>query len=359
MRQCSTKWTVGLDLGDRTNVACILDAEGEVVEKVRVVNRPDKLDAFFDRFLDSPAEVCVAMESGTHSPWISHRLLKRGLRVLVGNSRKLRAVWGDEQKSDFRDAEMIARIARLDPSLLYPIHHRGVSSQADLSIIRARDALVRSRSALISCVRSLVKSCGGRLPSCSAAAFDTKVADSVPAELVPAIGPMLTQIGSLSKQIRAYDRCLVRLCAESYPAAVRLAQIVGVGHLTAMAFVLTIEDPDRFDKARRVGPFLGLTPRRDQSGEVDKQLPITKAGNPHLRRLLVQCAHYIIGPFGPDCDLRRFGLQLVSRGGRAPTKRATTAVARKLAVLMLKLWKSGESYEPFHRSGSPEQMKTA
>ena len=122
-----------------------------------------------------------------------------------------------------------------------------------------------------------------------------------------------------------------------------------MGPVTALAYVLTLEDNARFEKSRDVGPFLGLTPRRDQSGQVDKQLRITKAGDAYLRRLLVQCAQYVLGRFGPDCDLRRFGLRLAERGGKNAKRRAVVAVARKLGVLLHCLWKTGAAYEPDRR----------
>ncbi len=119
--------------------------------------------------------------------------------------------------------------------------------------------------------------------------------------------------------------------------------------MTALSFVLVLEDSGRIENSRSVGPFLGLTPKRDQSGQTDKQLRITKAGNAYLRRLLVQCAQYILGEFGPDCDLRRFGLKLAERGGKNAKRRAVVAVARKLAVVMHHLWKVGGDYDPLHQ----------
>jgi transposase len=346
-----------MDLGDKSHAFCLLDEAGEVAERLTVANRVDHINAFFDAFAEESASVRVVMESGTHSPWISHLLADRGFEVLVGNARKLRAIWQSDRKDDCRDAEMLARIGRFDLHLLHPIQHRSMRAQSHLAIIRARDALVRSRTSLISCARGLVKSCGGRLPQCSAPAFAARVACDVPPELAPAIKPLLCQIATLSANIRRYDRCIERCCRQCYPETAPLLQISGVGSLTALAFILTLEDPSRFKKDRSVGPFLGLTPKRDQSGDVDKQLPISKAGDGYLRRLLTQSAHYILGPFGPDCDLRRFGLRIVERGGRTPKKRAATAVARKLSVLLMHLWRTGERYEPFRRQGAGTDVR--
>jgi transposase len=358
MKKRSTVWTVGMDLGDKSNTVCFLREDGEAVEKLTIANNVRGINRFFDRFAD-PAQVKVAMESGTHSPWISHLLGNRGFEVLVGNARKLRAIWRSDQKNDWRDAEMLARIGRFDPKLLHPIRHRGKSAQADLAVIRARDALVRCRTRLINCARGLVKSQGHRLPSCSAECFPSRAADHLPTELQPALKPLLSQVASLNAKIRQYDRCIEKLCEHGYGEAQALCQIAGVGALTALAFVLTVEDPDRFKRTRSIGPFFGLTPKRDQSGMTDKQLPISKAGNEYMRRLLTQSANYILGPFGPPCDLRRFGERIAARGGKAGKRRAVTAVARKLAVLMLHLWKTNEAYEPFHHPWRGTAQKPA
>jgi len=347
-KQRNTFRTIGMDQGDKKHVLCVLNEDGEVVLRTTVRNRVDCLAKFFDQF-DEPARVLVVMESGTHSPWISHLLSGWGFEVMVGNARKLRAIYQSDRKNDDRDAEMLARIGRFDPGLLYPIQHRSMSAQADLSIIRARDAIVRCRTDLINCARGLVKSNGGRLPSCSSDAFASKAADHVPPELAPAINPLLSQISSMTAEIRRYDRCIERLCEHAYPETAVLRQISGVGCLTSLAFVLTLEDPTRFPKNRAVGAFLGLTPKQDQSGDTDKALPISKAGDAYMRRLLSQSSNYILGAFGPDCDLRRFGERIFARGGKAAKRRAVTAVSRKLSVLLLHLWKTQEDYEPFHR----------
>ena len=290
------------------------------------------------------------MEVGGHSRWVSQLLHELGHEVLVANARKLRAIYTNPRKADRVDAEMLARLARLDPKLLSPVHHRSRRAQAHLAILRSRDALVRCRTLLINHVRGIAKSSGMRLPSCSAPSFAAKVAGSIPEALQPALAPVLDTIASLSAQIRAYDRQIEALCQTHYPQTQFLRPVQGVGPLTALGYVLTLEDPGRFRKSRQVGPALGLVPRRDQSGAQDPQLHITKTGDAYLRRLLVGSAHYILGPFGPDCDLRRRGLAMAQRGGKNARKRAVVAVARKLAVLLHHLWKNQEAYEPFHPS---------
>ena len=271
-----------------------------------------------------------------------------GHQVLVGNARRLRMIWQSDHKRDPRDAQMLARIARMDPKLLYPIRHRGPRAQADLALIKARDALIKTRTMLINHMRGAVKAIGERLPTCSAPAFHHKAAPALPEILQPALEPLLISIGELTGRIRNYDKQIEQMCEQDYHETEALRAVNGVGPVTALAYVLTMERADRFERSRQAGAFLGLVPRLDQSGEVDKQLRITKAGDEYLRRLLVSCAHYILGPFGKDCHLRRWGLKLAERGGKNAKKRAVVAVARKLAVLLHQLWAGGEPYDPFY-----------
>jgi transposase len=165
-----------------------------------------------------------------------------------------------------------------------------------------------------------------------------------------ALGPILEQIGALTQRIRDYDRQLETISKERYPETELLRQVEGVGPLTALTLVLTLEDPYRFEKSRSVGAYLGLVPARDQSGDRDPQRRISKEGDELLRRLLVSGAHYILGPFGSDSDLRRHGQKIATRGAKNSKKRAVVAVARKLAVLLHSLWISAEVYEPLRNT---------
>lgn len=266
--------------------------------------------------------------------------------MIVANPRKLRLIYENDRKDDRVDAEYLARVGRLDPKLLGGIAHRGEAAQADLAVLQARDVLVRTRARLIHYARGVVKAMGGRLPRGGAAAFHRKAAGALPEVLRPALIPVLAQLAHVTSQIRAYDWQIERLCQERYPETARLRQVRGVGAVIALTFVLVLEDPARFRPSRAVGPYLGLCPRRNQTGERDPQLHITRAGNGWLRRLLVQGAHYILGPKGEDCDLRRYGERIAARGGKAAKRRAVIAVARKLAVLLHQLWVSGAVYEP-------------
>lgn len=336
--------TIGMDLGDRNHIVVVLDGDGQELGCYELVNTKVSLKRFFERYCGAT----VAIEAGTHSPWISRLLEEMGFQVYVGNPRKLRMIWDSTDKSDERDARMLAMVCRVEPKLLWPIRHRGVKAHSDLEIIKARNMLVQTRTKLINHVRSVVKGVGERLPSCSAASFCRRVVDFLPDELLCALMPLIDTISDVTGRIRQIDKQINELTLERYPEAQTLQQINGVGPVTALAYVLTLEDPGRFEKSRMVGAYLGLTPRRDQSGDTDKQLRITKAGNAYLRKLLVGCAHYIIGPFGPDSNLRRHGMAIAARGGKNARKRAAVAVARKLSVLMHRLWVSGQAYEPVY-----------
>jgi transposase len=253
----------------------------------------------------------------------------------------------------------LARLARLDPKLLYPVEHRGEDSQAHLAIIRSRQALVDCRTQLVNHVRGAVKSFGHRLPKCPARSFHKKAPEHIPEALSPALEPILEQIASLTGRIRDYDRQLETVSEEHYPQTELLRQVEGIGPLTALCFVLTLEDPSRFAKSRSVGAYLGLVPARDQSGDRDPQKHISKEGDEMLRKLLVSSAHYVLGPFGSDSDLRRHGEKIASRGGKNSKKRAAVAVARKLSVLLHRLWVTGEVYDPLYNTHRRQEQKEA
>jgi transposase len=339
--------TAGLDIGDRYSYLCLIDQEsGEVIEEGRLRTTPE---AFRRRFA-SEQPLRIAIEAGTHSPWASRVLEECGHEVLVANSRKLRLIYSNKRKTDEVDAENLARLARLDPKLLYPLKHRGEEAQAHMAIIRSRQALVGSRTQLVNHVRGAVKSFGHRLPKCPARSFHKRAQEHIPEELRPALKPILETIASLTERIGDYDRKLETISRERYPETELLRQVEGVGPITALTFVLTVEDPHRFERSRSVGAYLGLVPARDQSGERDPQKHISKEGDEMLRKLLVGSTHYVLGPFGKDSDLRRHGEKIASRGGKNAKKRAAVAVARKLSVVLHRLWVTAEVYDPLYNT---------
>ena len=336
---------IGMDLGDKKNVAVVFNEEGDEVEVAVVTNTSPNMQKYFSKY---PGAV-VVIEAGTHSGWISRLLEKMGHEVCIGNPRKLRVIWDCDDKSDERDARILGLMYRLEPRLLHQIFHRGEQSQVDLEYIKSRNMLVEARTKLLVHTRCSVKGVGMRIPKCSSEAFATKAPEHIPVSLQEALQPMLDQIAQLTQQIKWYDKKITWMCSDRYPETQHLLQVKGVGPITALAFVLSIEDKDRFEKSRSVGAYMGMTPKRDQSGDTDKQLRITKAGDTYMRQLLVGCAHYILGPFGEDSDLRRHGDRIASKGGKNAKKRAVVAVARKLSVLLHRLWVDESEYVPLRK----------
>ena len=336
---------LGIDVGDRSSRFCLVDwSSGEVLSKGRLSTTKQSVGRLVRKY----ERLRVAIEVGTHSGWMGREIEGVGHEVIVANSRKLRAIYESDRKNDELDALMLARLARMDPSLLSPIQHRGEEAQADLAVLRARTELVRCRTKLVNSVRGTVKAFGERLPSCSAQSFHKMAAGHLPETLRAALDPLVHQIEQLTLGIRGYDAQIAKT-SERYPVVERFREDKGVGPITALTFALTLEHPKRFKSARAAGPYLGLCPRLDQSGDSSRQLRITKAGDTELRSLLVSCAQYILGPFGEDCDLRRHGLKIAERGGKNAKKRALVAVARKLAILLLALWKNNTPYEPLRQ----------
>jgi transposase len=354
--------TIGIDLGDKVSDLCFVNAEGKEFRRERIATSQDRFGKFFGGL--PPAR--VVLECGTHSPWASRTLEACGHEVIVANPR---AIPRRFRKTDERDASGLARDGRSDPERLHPIRHRGPQAQQDLAVVRARDAVVRARTSLVNHVRGVVKSLGYRLPTCSARSFAEAAKSALPKEVKEALGPVVSIIAQLTKRIRSYDKKIEKVC-ERYPETKTLRQVKGVGPMTSLTYVLVIEDPTRFADSRDVGAYVGLVGKKRASGKSDPELRIAKTGDKLLRCLLTISAQHILGPFGEECDLRCHGEAIAARGGKNAKKRAVTAVARKLAVLLHVLWKKGAVYEPLRngngvkrrqlgsRSGRPGKMKT-
>lgn len=336
--------TVGLDLGDRYSHYCLLNEECEVVEEGRIQSTESALRRHFE----GEPRLRIALECGTHSPWVSRLLKTLGHQVIVANARKIPAITGSESKNDRNDAELLARFAAHDPKLLSPVQHRSQQRQQDLNLIQVRSTLVGARTMMANALRGLVKSAGSRLPACSTEALPARAKMAIPPALATAATPLIKQIELLSEQIGGIDQQIQKL-SHKYPEIAVLRTAPGVGPIVAAAYVLTLDRPDGASN-RSAGAFLGLRPRQSQSGESDPQQRISRAGDTYLRSLLVQSAQYILGRFGPDSALRRWGLKLASTGGKRGKKRAIVAVARKLAVLLHSMWRSGQSFRPFPQS---------
>ena len=334
--------TVGVDLGDQWSNYCILGLGGETLREGQFRTRRQEVGEFFQGLAISR----VVIEVGTHSAWVREVIAGLGHEVLVANAQRMEGRKRRRRKNDRIDAAKLARLGRVDPKSLYPIQHRSTEVREDLPVIRVRDSLVESRTKLISTVRGMVKTMGARVQGCSSVSFSAKAAEQIPAEVRETLEPLLRLIQTLSEEIKSYEKRIEKLGSEKYMDTKLLRQVNGVGPVTSLAYVLTLETPQRFKRSRDVGPYLGLVPQQEDSGDSQPQLGISKAGDRMLRKLLVGSAHYILGPFGPDTDLRRFGMKLCERGGKNAKKRASVAVARKLAVLLHRLWSSGEVYEP-------------
>jgi len=343
-KRACRKLTVGIDLGDRSSRYCILDDEGEVLLEGSVATTKKG----FAQVFGSKPRSRLALEVGTHSPWVSRYLAELGHEVVVANARRVRLITDSTRKDDRLDAKTLARLVRIDPELLSPIRHRSAQAQEDLMMIRARAVLVEARTMLVNAARGLTKSYGERLRSCGTGQVSEELARSLSEPLQSALKPLLAEVESVSERIREYDEQIESRAKSRYPETALLKQVHGVGTLTALTYVLTVDDPHRFRRSRDAGAYFGLRPRRRESGDSRPQLRITKEGDAYMRKLLVQCAHHILGPFGADSDLRSWGLELAAHGGKNAKKRALVAVARKLAVLLHKLWLTGEVYEPLH-----------
>jgi transposase len=340
------KLTIGVDLGDRWSFYCILDEAGKIILEQKIPTTPEAMKQTFGKIPRS----LIAMETGTHSPWVSRLLTELGQEVIVAHAQKVQLITKSNRKDDRHDARTLARLARIDPELLGPVRHRSAKAQIHLTVIRARAELVSARTALVNAARGLVKSFGQRLPKCGTYQVSEKLAEGLSTELRDVLVPLLREVESLTERIKEYDERMEKIAKEVYPEVSLLQQVKGVGTQIALTYVLTIEDPYRFPKSRQVGCFLGLRPGRRNSGESEPQKKISKEGDRYLRTMMVQGAHYILGPFGEDSDLRRWGMKLAERGGKNAKKRAVVAVARKLAVLLHRLWVSGEVYEPLRNS---------
>jgi len=333
--------TIGLDLGDKVSRVCELDAGGKIVKTAAVATTPGAMERYFG----GRPRCRVVLEASTHSPWLSRQLKELGHEVVVANTSEVYAKRPRKRRNDRTDAEFLARQGRADVELLHPIKHRSAETQKDLALLRARDQLVGARTKLVNHVRGAVKSLGARINKCSTEVFAKRAATQVPEALLPSLTPLLEVIEDLTRRIREMDKQVERMI-EEHPEVVRLQQPGGVGPVTALAYVLAVEDPARFKHSRQVGAYFGLVPKLDDSSDSSPQLHITKAGDALVRKYLVSAARYILGPFAKDCDLRHYGEAIAARGGKNAKKRAAIAVARKLAVMLHHLWVAKADYDP-------------
>lgn len=349
-------FAIGLDLGDRNCAYEVLDASGCVVTSGSVATSVSSLQKVFAPFRGGR----IVLEAGTHSPWVEEVLGSIGLEVMVADPRSIPVARGKRRKSDRIDARYLARIGRSAPSLLTLVQHRPPSDRRQMSTLKLRACLTRMRTTAINCVRGLLKSYDGtRVKKCSSDAFAERAREVLPDDLRAAVEPMLDHIAAATETIAAFDKEIARM-ADANPGAKAVRQVTGIGDLTALTFALIIQDPKRFRRSQDVGAYFGLVPNRFQSGDSDPELRISKTGNPMMRRLLVNAAQYILGPLNKtDSDLRRFGLAMAGEGKKLRKKKAVIAVARRTAVLMHALWRTGETYEPLRNANQAATLVTA
>jgi len=349
--RAKTRRTVGIDLGDKYGKFAVLEQGDDFVEQGQVAMTEAGLRRQFGHW--QPA--LMAIEAGTQTRWVEKLLQEMGHEVIVANPRELRALTQSAKKNDAEDARKLARYARADVKLLKPVQLRSEAAQLELLKLQTRDLLVRTRAQLAGTVRGLVKGFGVRVPKCTTQGFAVRAGQSLPEPLRTTLQPVLDVVELLTALVKEADGQVKAMVADNAVAS-RLDGVAGVGVVTAMAFVLTIEDASRYPRSRDVGAGFGLTPRSDESGESKPQLGITKQGNGLMRRLLVQCAQRLLGPKGQDCAIRRWGLKLAGEGKNKRLKqRAVVAVARKLAVVMHRLWVTGEKFVAFP-GGQPPQV---
>jgi transposase len=350
----SKRLTIGLDLGDVTSSYCILNEAGEVVSEGQLPTTRAGLNSLLEKMPSSR----VALEVGTHSPWVSRHIAGLKHEVIVANAHRLKLITQSARKNDRIDAQKLARLARVDPELLSPIRHRSAEAQEDLAVIRARADLVEARTALINSARGLVKPLGERLKKCDADQVEEALAKPLSEAAQVVAGPLLKCVEAIREQIEVFDE-KIKDIAERYPEVILLKQVYGVGTLIALTYILTIEDPERFEHSRDVGAFLGIQPKQRESGNSQPELGISKTGDRLLRSYLVQAAHCNLRKGAPDSDLRVWGLSKCGAGGKRAKRRALVAMARKLAVLLHRLWVTGEVYDPLYNRKAAQGAKAA
>lgn len=334
--------TLGLDIGDRRSSYCLIDSSGTVLAEDQVATTKEVLSRLFQRL----GSCRIVLEACGHVHWISQLAAGTGHEVIVANPREVRLISRSGRKNDRNDARTLARLGRVDPELLRPIQLRGEACRRSRALLHTRDQLVRVRSKLVTYVRGQVKSFGGRVPTCSAEIFHRRAESHLPEALRGVLEPVLEILRETTARIRQLDKEVERVSTERHPETKVLRQVRGVGPVLALAYVTALETPERFASSRTVGNYLGLAPRLYESGAKSPQLRISKAGDRFVRRLLVNAAAYIMGPFGGDSDLRRYGERIARGGSQRDRARARVAVARKLACLLHHLWRTGSVWDP-------------
>jgi transposase len=332
---------IGLDLGDRTTAYCSLGAQGQFLAQGAIETTHEGVE----RLLSSLPPTRVVMEATRNTHWVRKVVKSFGHEVIVANPRRLDLITKSLRKTDRNDAQLLARLGQTGLELLAPVHERSDRSMQVRALLRARALLVRTRTRIVNQVRGSVRIFGSSAPTCDPCNFHIKARAAIPPILQSALLPLLDMLKELKRAIAVYDREILDAC-KTCPQTTLFQGIHGVGPLVALTFVMCIEDPRRFRDSRSVGAYLGLVPGSRQSGAKDPKLRITKQGEGELRSLLVTAATHVLRRSAPDCELKRYGRRIAASGTPRDKGRARVAVARKLACLMHRLWRTGEVYLP-------------
>lgn len=338
--------TIGMDLGSRSTSYCIVSPVSKRLSEGTLHTTMPEMSEFFE------SEPCsrVVIEASGPSRWVAELAQAHGHEVVVANPREFRLICESHRKTDRNDARILADFGQFRPALLRPIKLRGVKCQIARATITSRAQVVRQRTRLINLVRAHVSNLGQSLSECSAYNFHRTASAKIPTALKPALDPLMELLQAATSVIATFDAEIERLCTEEFPETSMLLQVGGVGPNTALCMVTTVEDPNRFQRSRDVGAYVGLVSKSRSSGSKSPELRISKRGDRHLRILLVTAATYIMGPRAKDSDLKRFGERIAARGGQSSKAKARIAVARKLSVLLHRLLVTGEVYEPLRNS---------
>ncbi len=341
---------IGIDVSDRMSKICVMTKVAgtrRIVDETTVATTKDGFREYLER---QDRNAPVTFETGIHCRWMAEFIRSMGFKVYVANPAKLKMLTESDTKNDRNDARELARYTLADVEMLHPVFLRAEQYQQMIRLLEARRALLGARTKLINEMRGFAKSMGFRIPRRDADYFHLIDRATWPRDLETLCWPMLAVVKTISLKIKAVEKQMHVLAdtPEFRESAERLQQIAGVGFFSSVAFIAFLGgNYERFAKARDVGPYLGLVPRQDASGNIDKQLSITKKGSSLLRSLLAECAQAAMRDHAKMSDLRIKGLRIAERGGKNAKKRAVIAIVRSLAVTMVALLKHPErEYKP-------------
>ena len=340
MEYCTT---IGADVSDKKTQICVMNKnpDGKRVVIIETSCATTK-EGFLERFSKFDRSWPVVFETGTHCRWMDKLFREMGFKTIIANPSKVPSITKSNTKNDRNDARELARLAIADPEMLHPIKLRDEVFQQMLRLHHSRNLLIAQRTQLTNQIRGFAKSMGYRIEKCSTWRFHKLNKSQWPSMLEAVAWPLIDVLETIDLKFKAYDAAIQELSEQpEFKSMVdRVRNVYGVGIIGSTVFIAAIGgDPNRFEHSRDIGPFLGLVPSQDQSGDVDKQLHLTKAGSNIARRTLTECAGVILMSKAPETDLKLKGLRIAIRGGKIAKKKAKLAVARCLAVTMIALLK--------------------